>query len=71
MSLFSGTKITDRDIVRGIDTQVRKLVRRFSDGLIDEPDCARQLVDLLVRAVNANTRRVSRDTEQETADAKD
>ena len=56
MSLFSGTRVTDRDIETGIQKRVRAIVLQLWTGRIDPTDANRQLVDLLVRAVNAMTR---------------
>jgi len=56
VSLFSGTRVTDRDIETGIQKRVRAIVLQLWTGRIDPTDANRQLVDLLVRAVNAMTR---------------
>lgn len=56
MSFLTGTRVTDRDIEMAIQKRVRQIVRRLSNGEIDPPDAIRQLVDLLVRAINVKTR---------------
>ncbi len=53
MSLFSGTRLTDRDIDHQTQKRIRLIVKRFGNGEIDEPDANRQLIDLLVKALNA------------------
>jgi hypothetical protein len=61
VSIFTGTRTTDRDIEMGIQRGVRKIVLRLTNGEIDPPDATRQLIDLLVRAVNAKTRLLGRE----------
>ncbi len=56
MALFSGTRLTDRNVEVAIHNQVRRIVTRFVQHQIDEADCCRQLEDLFVKAVNAMTR---------------
>lgn len=56
VSLFSGTRLTDRDIDRQIHGRVQKIVHGLWEGRIDPPDACRQLVELIVRASDARTR---------------
>ena len=56
MALFSGTRLTDRNVEVAIHNQVRRIVTRFVQQEIDEADTVRQLTDLFVKAVNAMTR---------------
>lgn len=56
MSLFSGTKLTDRDIDSQTQQRVRLIIKRLMNGEFDPPDAIRQLTDLIVRASNARTR---------------
>lgn len=53
MSLFSGTRLTDRNVSTTVQKQVRKIVMELYIGKVDPPDAIRQLTDLLVRAANA------------------
>ncbi len=56
MSLFSGTKLTDRDIDAKVQKQVRQIVIDLHNGRLDGPDAVRQLTDLIVRTANTMTR---------------
>ena len=61
MSLFSGTRLTDRDIDATVQKRVRVIVRGLWEGRIGPDDASRQLVDLIVRSANAKTRASSRE----------
>lgn len=61
MSLFSGTRLTDRDIDATVQKRVRVVVQRLWTAQIDPEDAIRQLVDLIVRSANAKTRAQSRE----------
>lgn len=65
MSLFSGTRLTDRDVEVQTQKRIHQIVNRLWLGQIDPDDAKRQLVDLLVRAVNAKTRVMAREGEKE------
>jgi hypothetical protein len=56
VALFSGTRLTDRNVEVSIHRQVRRIVTRFVQHEIDEADAVRQLTDLFVKAVKAMTR---------------
>jgi hypothetical protein len=56
MSLFSGARLTDRNVEVGVQKRVREIVMRLSNGAIDPPDANRLLVDLIVREANALAR---------------
>ena len=64
MSLFSGTRLTDRDIDVGTQKRVKDIVRRLWVAQIDPDDASRQLIDLIVRSANAKTRVQARDTKE-------
>ena len=53
VSLFSGTRLTERNVETTIDKQVHLIVRRLVNSEIEPIDARRQLTDLLVRAANA------------------
>ena len=65
MSLFSGTRLTLQDIDVGTQRRVKDLVKKLWLAHIDPDDCARQLTDLIVRASNAKTRVIARDTKEQ------
>lgn len=56
MSLFSGTRITDKDIDSGIQRTVRAIVRDLWEGRIDPLLANRKLIDLIVKASNRRAR---------------
>jgi hypothetical protein len=61
VSLFSGTRLTDRDIDVAIHRKVKTIVMRVVTYTIDEADAVRQLEDLIIKAVNAKTRTMNRE----------
>lgn len=53
MSLFSGTRLTDRDVEVQTQKRVRVIVQGLWEGRIGPDDGIRQLTDLIVRSANA------------------
>jgi len=65
MSLFSGTRLTERNVENTIHERVKAIVLRLVENQIDHADAIRQLEDLLIRAVNAKTRHMKAEKESE------
>lgn len=64
MSLFSGTRLTDRDVEVQTQKRIRDLVRKLWEGRIGPDDASRQLIDLIGRSANAKTRVMARDEKE-------
>lgn len=61
MSLFSGTRITDRDVDAQTQQRIRLLVQKLWEGRIGPDDAARQFIDLIGRSAHALARAQSRE----------